>query len=116
MSATARAKRGRAAAHRCIPLAIPRTLSHNRDEFKNSEQRRRAGDAQALSDSEAGAFIIKAAVAASQKPRRHMARFEARIFRVARVALFRTRSSAHIANAASQAGRRNRRGYVSWRA
>jgi len=35
-------------------LAIPRTLSHNRDEFKNSEQRQHAGDAPALSDSEAG--------------------------------------------------------------
>jgi hypothetical protein len=43
-----------AAAHRCIPLAIRRTLSHNRDEIKNSEQLRRAGDAQALSDSENG--------------------------------------------------------------
>lgn len=116
MSATARAKRGRAAVHLCIPLAIPRTLSHNRDEFKNSEQRRRAGDAQALSDSEAGALIIKAAVATSQKPKRYMARFEARIFRAARVTLFRTRLSAHIANAASQATARNRRGYVSWRA
>jgi hypothetical protein len=116
MSATARVQRRRAAAHLRIPLAIPRTLSHNRDEFKNSEQRRRAGDAQALSDSEAGAFIMKAAVATSQKPRRHMARFEARFFRAARVALFRTRLSAHIANAASQASRWNRRAYVSWRA
>jgi len=50
------------------------------------------------------------------KPRRHKARFEARFFRAAPAARFRTRSSAHIANAASQAGRWNRRGYVSWRA
>ena len=50
------------------------------------------------------------------KPRRHKARFEAEIFRAAPAARFRTRLSAHIANAASQAGRWNRRAYVSWRA
>ena len=35
--ADARVDRARVVAHRSIPLAIPRTLSHNRDEFKNSE-------------------------------------------------------------------------------
>ncbi len=62
-----RARRRRAAAHRCILLAIPRTLSHNRDEFKNSEQRQRAGDAPALSVSEAGDDDAAASTPASKE-------------------------------------------------
>ncbi|NGZ86705.1 hypothetical protein [Duganella aceris] len=116
MSVTAHAKRRRAAARRSIVLANRRTLSHNRDEFKNSEQRQRASDAAALSDSEAGRAVRAAAMATSKKPRRHKARFDARIFRATRAASFRTRLSAHIANAASQASRWKRRAYVSWRA
>jgi hypothetical protein len=79
-------------------------------------KRRRAGDAQALSNSEVGGAIFAAAMAASQKPRRHKARFKARIFRAAHEALFRTRLSAHIADATTQAGTPNRHAYVNWRA
>jgi hypothetical protein len=50
----ATAERSVHAVHRCIVLAIRRTLSHNRDEFENGMWRRRARKAQALSDSEAG--------------------------------------------------------------
>jgi hypothetical protein len=90
-------QRRRAAAHRSIPLAIRGTLSHNRDEFKNSKQRQRAGDAQALSNSKAGGGNDAAMMATSQTPSRQLARFEARFFRTARSTHFRTRWSARIA-------------------
>lgn len=78
--ADARIARGRATARRSIPLAIRRTLSHNRDEFKNSEQRRRACDTQALSNSEDGGEERAAMPATSQTPKRQLTRFEARFF------------------------------------
>jgi hypothetical protein len=91
-------------------LAIRRTLSHNRDELKNSEQRRRASDAQALSHSTTGEADFAPALPASQTPRRHKARFEALLFRAAPTPPFRTRLSAHIAPR-----RRERSGRISAR-
>lgn len=114
--AAARAERRRAAAHRSIPLAIPRTLSHNRDEFKNSEQRRRACDAQALSNSEDGGEGRAEMPATSQTPRRQLARFEARFFGAALQAHFRTRLSAHIAPRCRRRASANGHAYVKWRA
>ena len=114
--ANARAARRRAAAHRSIPLAIPRTLSHNRDEFKNSEQRQRGCDAQALSNSEDGGEGRAAMPARSQTPRRQLARFEARFFGAARKAHFRTRLSAHIAPRCRKRASAKCHAYVKWRA
>jgi hypothetical protein len=111
-----RAERRRRAASRSIPLAIPRTLSHNRDEFKNSEQRQRACDAPALSDSEEGGAARAAMTMTSQTPRRQLARFEARFFRAARQARFRTRLSAHIAPRCRERASAMRHAYVKWRA
>jgi hypothetical protein len=70
-------KRRSDAAHRSILLAIRRTLSHNRDEIKNSEQRRRRCNAQALSNLEVGGADCAPAMMMSQNPRRNKARFEA---------------------------------------
>lgn len=109
-------KRARVAAHRSIPLAIRRTLSHNRDEFKNSEQRRRACDAQALSNSEDGGAERAAMAVTSQTPRRQLTRFEARFFCAARQARFRTRLSAHIAPRCRKRASANGHAYVKWRA
>lgn len=109
-------QRRRGAAHRSIPLAIPGTLSHNRDEFENSEQRQRAGDAQALSNSEEGGTGGAAMMAISQTPRRQLACFDARFFSAAWSPHFRTRSSAHIARRCRTRASAKRHRYVRWRA
>jgi hypothetical protein len=77
---------------------------------------RRARDAQALSDSEAGDAIVQPKTAASKKPRRYKAYFEVRFFRRDARGTSRTRLSAREEYAVTQTSTLKRHVNVRWRA